>query len=201
MLLGHPLKTIISSSNVHKSELKHAQSTINKVIGVINTIGDITSITLSDLLTKASVTEDEYYKSLESFRRKTNIIFKRKPAETTISPYNTIILDCLKANMNIQFVVGIYGVLAYLTSYLCKPEHTMSEFMKAASKEATISGVKEQLRAIGNEFITKREVSCHEGIMRTLSMPLRSSNVDIFMCTHRREKIQNSRSKVSTPVR
>ena len=52
--------------------------------------------------------------------------------------------------------------------------------MKAAAKEATISGVKEKLRAIGNKFITHREVSCHEGIMRSLSMPLRRSNVDVL---------------------
>ena len=173
-------KTVISRSNVDKSQLKHAQTVVNKVIAAIETSGDITTTTLSDLLAKANVTEDQYYKSLETFRRKTSIVYKRNPSETTISPYNTIILDCLKANMNIQFVVGIYGVLAYLTSYLCKPEHSMSEFMKAAAKEATMSGVKEKLRAIGNQFITKREVSCHEAIMRVLSMPLRRSNNDVL---------------------
>ena len=81
--------------------------------------------------------------------------------------------------MNIQFVVSIYGVLAYLTSYLCKPEHSMSEFMKAAANEASTCGVKEKLRAIGNQFITKREVSLHEALTRGLSMPLRRSNVDV----------------------
>ena len=42
----------------------------------------------------------------------------------------------LKSNMNIQFVTGVYAMLTYLTSYLCKPEHTMSELMKKVSKEA-----------------------------------------------------------------
>ena len=53
-----------------------------------------------------------------------------------IGPYDTIILKLFKSNMNIQFVTGIYAMLIYLTSYLCKPEHTMSELMKKASKEA-----------------------------------------------------------------
>ena len=38
--------------------------------------------------------------------------------------------------MNIEFVTGVYAMLTYITSYLCKPEHTMSELMKKASKEA-----------------------------------------------------------------
>ena len=37
--------------------------------------------------------------------------------------------------MNLQFVTGVYAMLTYLTSYLCKPEHTMSKLVKKASKE------------------------------------------------------------------
>ena len=76
-----------------------------------------------------------------------------------IGPYNTVILMLLKSNMNIQFVTGVYAMLTYLTSYLCKPEHTMSELMKKVSKEAYGKEVREKMRAIGNVFITKREVS------------------------------------------
>ena len=183
-------KTIISRSNVDKKELKGAQSIINKVTVVIERVGDISTITFDELLERANVSKDEYYTALEAFRRKTSIVYKRKPSEITISPYNTIILDCLNANMNIQFVVSIYGVLAYLTSYLCKPEHSMSEFMKAAANEVSNCGVKERLKAIGNQFITKREVSLHEAIMRDLSMSLRRSNVDVmYMYLQERKRI------------
>ena len=173
-------KTIISRSNVDKKDLKRAQSIVNKVVAVIETVGDISTITFSELLEKADVSRDEYYGAIQAFRRKTTVIYKRKPSESTISPYNTIILDCLKANMNIQFVVSIYGVLAYLTSYLCKPEHSMSESMKAAANEASSCGVKEKLRAIGNQFLLKRELSLPEAGMRCQSMPLRRSNVDVM---------------------
>ena len=37
--------------------------------------------------------------------------------------------------MNLQFVTGVYAMLTYLTSYLCKPEHTISKLVKKASKE------------------------------------------------------------------
>lgn len=38
---------------------------------------------------------------------------------------------------------------------MCKPEHSTSELMKKAAKEATDEGVKNKLHAIGNVFITK----------------------------------------------
>ena len=32
--------------------------------------------------------------------------------------------------MNLQFVTGVYAMLTYLTSYLSKAKHAMSELMK-----------------------------------------------------------------------
>ena len=46
-------------------------------------------------------------------------------------------------------------MLVYLTSYLCKPEHTMSELMKKAVKEAQREGIKKQLRSIQEIFFEK----------------------------------------------
>ena len=63
-------------------------------------------------------------------RKKVSILYKRKPCEVKIGPYNTGILKLLKSNVNLQFVAGIYAMLTYLTSYLCKPEHSTSELME-----------------------------------------------------------------------
>ena len=52
-----------------------------------------------------------------------------------IEPYHTVFLKLFKPNMNIQFVIGVHAMLNYLTSYLCKSEHKISELMKKASKE------------------------------------------------------------------
>ena len=68
-------------------------------------------------------------------------------------------------------------MLTYLTSYLCKPEHTMNEFMKNGSKESYVRNVQEKMSAIGNVFTTKCETSTHEAIKRVLSLPLRTSNI------------------------
>ena len=79
-----------------------------------------------------------------------------------------------------QFVTGIYAMLTYLTSYLCKPEHAVSERMKKASKEAYGKDIKGKMLSIGNTFVTKREVSTHERIKRVLSLPMRHSNLDVL---------------------
>ena len=85
--------------------------------------------------------------------------------------------------MNLQFVTGVYAMHTYLTSYLCKPEHAISELMKKASKqaygkEAYGKEIKGKMLFIGNTFLTKREVSTHEAIKRVLSLPMRHSNTD-----------------------
>ena len=116
------------------------------------------------------MSENAYYEALEITEKRMSILYKRKPSEVNIGPYNTVILSLLRANMNIQFVTGVYAMLTYLTSYLCKPEHTMSELMKKASKEAASKDLKGKMHAIGNVLITKREVSTHEAIKRVLSL-------------------------------
>ena len=110
-------------------------------------------ISQKELFEISGVSEDEYYNALKYVqKRDVTIIYKRRPCEVNIGPYNTVILSLLRSNMNIQFVTGVYAMLTYLTSYLCKPEHNMSELMKKASKEAYAKYVKGKLRVIGNVY-------------------------------------------------
>ena len=80
--------------------------------------------------------------------------------------------------MNIKCVTGVYAMLTYLLSYLSKPEHTMTELMKMASKEAYIKDIREKMQSAGNIFLTKHEASTHEAVKRVLSLLMRHSNID-----------------------
>ena len=82
--------------------------------------------------------------------------------------------------MNLQYVTGVYAMITYLTSYLCKPEHAISKLMKKASRVAYGKDIKGKMLCIGNTFLTTREVSTHEAIKRVLSLPMRHSNVDVL---------------------
>ena len=80
------------------------------------------------------------------------MLYEQKPFEVKIGPCDTVILKLLKSNMNLQFVTGVCAVLTYLTSHLCKREHTMSKLMKKASKEAYGKDIKNKMLSIGDTF-------------------------------------------------
>ena len=54
-------------------------------------------------------------------KKRISIVHKRKPYEVSLRNFNTVILKLLKSNMNIKFVIGVYAMLTYLTSYLSVP--------------------------------------------------------------------------------
>ena len=150
---------------------------------------DDEDVTLTKFLDSCGVTEEEYIQALETMRRKFSIIHKRKPNEAMISPYITALLNLLKSNMNLQFVTGIYGLLAYLCSGMCKGAWKLGEILRKVVKESPSLNVKEKLRKVGNVFLTKREVSTHKAIKQTLSLPMRSSNIGCdFIFTDPSEK-------------
>ena len=81
--------------------------------------------------------------------------------------------------MDIQLITSIWPCIAYITSYVTKPETCMSDLMRKASKEATEKGVAGRLHHVANQMRKGREVSHHEAIMRILSIPLRRSNISV----------------------
>ena len=160
------------------------------MLSELNRIGSFTDLTQSELLEQVGISVEEYENSLSCMHKKSTIAYKRKPTESLVVPYNTVLLNTWQANMNIQYVTGMYGVIAYLTSYLCKPERNMSELMKVASKESSGKAIREKLYKIGNVFQKCREVSTHEAIARTISLPLRHSNIDVqYVPTGLKDKI------------
>ena len=155
--------------------LKKNKDVVNKVLNALLTVQNVSSLTCTELIQEAGLDIEQYYSALAFFERKATILYRRTPNEINISPYNTIILSLLKANMNIQFCTSIYAVIAYLTSYLCKPERSMSELMRKTAKECESENVRKVMSKVGGVLINKRETSLHEAIMsRVLSMlPLR----------------------------
>ena len=92
---------------------------------------------------------------------------------------NTVILKLLKSNMNLKFFTGAYAMLTYLT-YLCKPDHIVSEPMRKASKESYGKDIKVKMLSIGNTFLIKHKISTSEAIERVLSLPIRYSDIDVL---------------------
>ena len=123
-------------TEVDKDVVKEKKRILDKVLLELSNRTDLTDVSVSDILSSCDITEEEYYDALEYVHGLITVIYKRMPIDKNVSTYNTVILSLMKSNMNIQFVTGHYGVLKYLTSYMCKPERT-SELMKKAAKECT----------------------------------------------------------------
>jgi hypothetical protein len=185
-----PSKTtrIVRKPDCDTTVARQKRKIVDTVLENIYKRDDLSGIPLTQILLECDITETDYYDALDYVSNRVTIQYKRTPNEQNVSPYNTVILSLMKANMNLQYVTGMYGVIKYLTSYMCKPERTMSELMKKASKEATNKGVQDKLFAIGNVFTTKREVSTDEAIVRVLSLPMRSSKIAVdFIVTGLKE--------------
>jgi hypothetical protein len=146
-----------------------------------------TDITLTDLLAEANVSAEDHEEACKISLKKNTIVMKRDPHETSINPYNPVILLALRSNMDIQYITDVWACVAYITSYMCKPERQMSELMRTAAKEADTQ--KDKLKAIGDALCKGREVSQHEAIYRILGMQMRKSNITVeFFQTDEEEK-------------
>ena len=103
------------------------------------TINDQSDDTQTKFLEECGFTLEQYGSALGCVLKKYSVLYKWKPGEVNIRPYNTVILKLLKSKMNhnlSKINIYIYGMLMYLTLYLFKPEHTIIEPMEKASKEA-----------------------------------------------------------------
>ena len=81
----------------------------------------LSDFTLSEVLEECGVTAEQYVNAIGFVEKHVSILYKRKPFEVKIGPYNTVISKLLMSGMNLQFVTGVYAMLACLMLYLCKP--------------------------------------------------------------------------------
>ena len=110
---------IVRKPDDYDDVMKEKKEILDKVIHNISNRTDLSNVTVSEILSDCDISEDEYYNALEYVTNKVNVIYKRAPNEQNVSTYNPVILSLMKSNMNIQFITGYYGVLKYLTSYMC----------------------------------------------------------------------------------
>ena len=175
-----PSKTtrIIRGENLSSDEVKKSKRLVDKVLHEITSMQyGLNDVILEDILYSCGISEEEYENAMDTMQKNTTILYKRQANEINVVPYNTVLLTLLRSNMNIQFVTGSYGLLTYLTAYMCKDDKNMSELMKKASKEASSGDIRGKLKKVGNVFVKNREVGIHEATKRVLSGPFRRSNL------------------------
>ncbi|WAQ96598.1 hypothetical protein MAR_029288 [Mya arenaria] len=118
---------------------------------------------LKDLLSSIGITEQEYNPVLTVSVRRTHVVMMRKPSDIFVNNYNPTILRCLKSNMDIQIITSMWACIAYISSYICKPE---KNYVRIDAKEANDNNIREKLFSIANILRKGREVSHHEAVMK-----------------------------------
>ena len=169
---------IVRGQDISKETWKQSKAILNKVLVQILICEDF-YCNLEEIFNSYNVSEYDFYDALHKRNRKLSIHHKQKPNEKDISPYNTVTLSLIKSNMNLQYVTGIYGLLTYLTSYLCKSETTMGELMRKDFKESSSDGAKD-LRKAGNVYLKTRKVSAREAIAHAITLSSQLPNSDVL---------------------
>lgn len=109
---------------------------------------------------------DDYLLALRSNIKpgQRKVFLKRSLSEIRINNYNEILIECWEANMDIQYILDPYACAAYIVSYIFKGQRGMSNLLSNACRKAKESehDIRQQVRKVGNTFLTHVEVGAQE---------------------------------------
>ncbi|XP_060756276.1 uncharacterized protein LOC132867382 [Neoarius graeffei] len=141
---------------------------------------------LTELLDRCGLTRKQYRKLFDRAANSNVVVLKRHPNDCWVNQYNPDLLRAWNANMDIQYVVDDYSCIMYMMSYVSKPEHEMTQFLKNVIKDVKQSNVNErdEMKQIMQAYVKHREVSAQEAVARTCSLRLkRCSRSVVFLQT------------------
>ena len=144
-----------------------------------------------NFLLKLDMNLASYYQAIQSTLSVSKVFLKRSVEEVRINSYNKTLLKCWEANMDIQFILDPYACVSYIVSYISKGQRGLSNLLYEACKEARQkdSDIRQQVRRIGNQFLSHVEIGAQEAAYLVLQMPLRKSSREvIFIDTSEAEK-------------
>ena len=152
-----------------------------------------TNMTITMFLESINLSYDDYILALCSHIHpgKSKLFLKRELSEIRINNYNPVLLKCWEANMDIQYILDPYACAAYIVSYISKGQRGLSNLLSQATKAAreSSSDIKQQVRRIGNVFLSHVEIGAQEAVYLLLQMPLRRASRQItFLNTNSVDK-------------
>ena len=115
-----------------------------------------------------------YLNIVASSLKQPQIFLKRLPSEIRINAYSPMVLFLWRANMDVQFIINIYDVARYVTSYMSKVNKGLSDFLKHASRESKEGNYDSQLDHLKNfasKFIRGTEISAQEAALQVANLP------------------------------
>ena len=138
--------------------------------------GSACDLSFDDFLyVRCQMDYEKYLEALRSSVQQSTVFLKRAPNAVRINAYNKQILYLWRGNMDLQFVMSVYGATKYICSYISKPNKGMSQLMKDACKDLKSqpdNASLKQLESLGNQFVRANELTAQEATVLLLRQPL-----------------------------
>jgi hypothetical protein len=186
-IIALPLNLSSLSDKAAKEMLKKYESILSKVKTILKelTQDDAEEMSISDLLTKAAVSSDEYYEALGVSRRGITIILKRRVAEMNVNNYNAEWINVWNGNLDIQVCLDFFAVITYITDYYSKADAGMMAILLDAARAVADKTKKEKMLFLANTFLTHRQMGLFEAYYRLIpGLHLTHSNLKcVFLST------------------
>lgn len=174
-----PFTMILSPLNEEDENIASAVLTFQEICAYLNSQAlKGSELSFQEFLSNLNLDLETYIQAIRSSLKQNRVFLKRSPNEVRINAYNPILLKCWQANMDIQFILDPYACAVYIVSYISKGQRGMSNLLRHACEEARTSNsdIRQQVRRIGNKFLSHVEVGAQEAVYIVLQMPLRHSS-------------------------
>ncbi|XP_024120187.1 uncharacterized protein LOC112141313 [Oryzias melastigma] len=136
------------------------------------------TLTFAQLLAKCSLTLTEYKRCLHLMKTSSTVILKRDPKDCWVNAYNPHVLQAFDSNMDLSFILNAYSVIMYLTSYITKQEHGLSEYLKTVIENSSSNSTNQadDMKEVMQAYSKKREISAQECVTRLCGLPMKKSS-------------------------
>ncbi|KAK3933134.1 Halomucin [Frankliniella fusca] len=161
----------------HEKRQKKIQEHLNDIVK---------NMSFGEFLISLKITEEEYYLAIRTGLTKPQLFLRRSPKDIFISPFSKKIIELMRSNINIQFVLDAFGAATYVIDYINKSSRGMSMILKQVLQEVREGNenLRKSLTKLSNAFYNNSELSIQEACYNILQIPLsRSSEECIFIPT------------------
>lgn len=162
--------------DVDRNKVSNTTKDYERICSYLNDLKSGEEMSFPDFLKALDMNEEIYLTAIRSSLKAPKLYLERKVSEIRVNSYNDFILRCWEANIDVQFILDAYACTAYVVSYISKSQRGMSNLMYEACKEARQGnkGTQQQVRHIGNKFLSHVEISAQEAVYLVLQLSIRS---------------------------
>lgn len=136
----------------------------------------------TDILTPENISQSTLEEALNAQSQRPTVVHRRDPNDCWVNAYNPSLLQAWDGNMDIQFILDPYSSIMYIMSYITKAERELGDLIKTAQKEARQNNEEavQELRKLGNVYLTHREISVMEAVYRVCGLKLKHCSRDVI---------------------